>query len=116
MRLVREPRVVRRRHSPETVVGHAYGTSTYGNSHRVLCERRSVAWSVLGGDSRIQASARTRRSVVENVWNRKALASVGIWETSQPSPPAPADAEDYFEQAYEADEFGVHVPEYLAVR
>jgi hypothetical protein len=37
-------------------------------------------------------------------------------ETSQPSPPAPADAEDYFEQAYEADEFGVHVPEYLAVR
>jgi hypothetical protein len=37
-------------------------------------------------------------------------------ETSQPSPPAPVDAEDYFEQAYETDEFGVHVPEYLSVK
>lgn len=37
-------------------------------------------------------------------------------ETSPQAPPSPLDTEDYFELAYEADEFGVHVPEYLAVR
>jgi hypothetical protein len=30
--------------------------------------------------------------------------------------PPPIDAEDYFELAYETDEFGVHLPEFLAAR
>jgi hypothetical protein len=28
----------------------------------------------------------------------------------------PIDVEDYFELAYETDEFGTHVPEFLAAR
>jgi hypothetical protein len=32
-----------------------------------------------------------------------------------PTASCPVDTEDYFELAYEADEFGVYVPDYLAV-
>jgi hypothetical protein len=35
-------------------------------------------------------------------------------ETSTPL--GPVNSDDYFELAYEIDEFGVHVPEYLAVK
>jgi hypothetical protein len=31
-----------------------------------------------------------------------------------PRSPSPMESEDYFELAYETDEFGVHIPEFLA--
>ena len=34
----------------------------------------------------------------------------------RPPTQPPVDAEDYFELAYETDEFGVHLPEFLAAQ
>jgi hypothetical protein len=35
-------------------------------------------------------------------------------EDDLPHTPTPVDADDYFELAYETDEFGVHLPDFLA--
>ena len=40
-------------------------------------------------------------------------SSRDLKEASQPTV-CPVDTDDYFELAYEADEFGVHVPDHLA--
>jgi hypothetical protein len=37
-------------------------------------------------------------------------------QAALPVPLSPVNSEDYFELAYETDEFGVHVHEYLAAR
>jgi hypothetical protein len=39
---------------------------------------------------------------------------VGLGDVSSPTVLGPVDTEDYFELAYEADEFGVHIPEHSA--
>jgi hypothetical protein len=47
---------------------------------------------------------------------RYPLKRVHSIESPPTRPQTPEDADDYFELAYEIDEFGVHVPEYLAVK
>ena len=43
---------------------------------------------------------------------KSTIKSSDMPETLLPTVLCPVDAEDYFELAYEADEFGVHVPDH----
>ena len=42
------------------------------------------------------------------------MKSRDLTEALQPTVLCPVEIDDYFELAYEADEFGVHVPDYSA--
>lgn len=44
------------------------------------------------------------------------IKSSDMPETLLPTVLSPVDTEDYFELAYEDDEFGVHVPDFLVDR
>ena len=45
---------------------------------------------------------------------KNAIKSRDLTEALQPTVSCPVDTDDYFELAYEADEFGVHVPDHSA--
>jgi len=42
------------------------------------------------------------------------IKSRDLTEALQPTVLCPVDTDDYFELAYEADEFGVHIPDHSA--
>jgi hypothetical protein len=42
------------------------------------------------------------------------INSANLGDVLSPTVLCPVDTEDYFELAYEADEFGVHIPEHSA--
>jgi hypothetical protein len=42
------------------------------------------------------------------------IKCTSLKEVLRPTVLCPLDAEDYFELAYEADEFGIHVPDHSA--
>jgi hypothetical protein len=67
--------------------------------------------------AKIPASERTACSRQgERMEPKSPIKSSDTPETLLPSVLCPVDADDYFELAYETDEFGVHVPDYLVDR
>jgi hypothetical protein len=67
--------------------------------------------------TKIPASERTASSRHGGCMEPKSpIKSIHMPETLLPTVLSPVDAEDYFELAYETDEFGVHVPDYLVDR
>jgi hypothetical protein len=74
-------------------------------------ERRFPRYAKIPASERIACSSHG-----EHMEPKSPIKSSDLPETLLPTVLCPVDTEDYFELAYETDEFGVHVPDYLVDR